>query len=997
MIRATICTRRVVHDLPEHAARLPRGSAPTHSTRRLDRNEAGTPAAADPSCDGVDDDCDGVTDEDFLASCAGTSAQRCGSGQLVSVECSDGDACNGSEACVGAGQCEAGTPPVVDDGDPCTADGCSPSSGVAHAPLPEGTSCGQNLVCDASGACVTEYEPPVIVEHPSGLTVSVGQSFELYCAATGTQLSYRWQRFGADIPGASAATYASQGRFELDGSLYSCVVSNPVGTVTSEPALLTVIDDVSPELSVEGPVVRGSQIDVARLSGTATDSGSGVESVYLTSSRYGAQTFGTIAGEAGAFSAEAPLFAGENVITVFARDRAGNMAQQAITVHFELPSVPIVRITAPADGSIVTTTSTTVAGTVRSTLPAEEIRLTLGSQVAFPTGSDGEYAFEFEEVPLSLGLNSLVVRAETTHGVVAAEARVTLQEQPDEPAELPPQIRVDNVDLEITGDTVPVSGTASAEPCVDSVLVNGLSADVTGSGASVSFDALVEFIPGDDAVDILVEAIGCNGLVADLTYTVQRDTTAPEIAVSGLELAPSVNAVAETPYTVRGTVTETRLAGFTTNDQSVGVLAGATANEWDFSFDVALARGQGFPLVLEAWDFAGNRSNLEITLQLDSSVGIEIVAPRPNAEFVASGGVTSVTVTAQASGLAADDILAASVDGALPLVLTRSGSSASGTLEVTGPGSKRKLTVEAQSSTGTLLARASTSFSVVSSDDVLLELVRQDPANGAVNVEPNAPITFYFNKPIDPAYLSLDVTETVHGKIYAEAEPGADFRQLTQVRMMEIHRDNEPVAGSAALLPGDSMVAFYPGRDYGYGGQVLVTVAHDGVEISRAAFGIRPTPTLIEGFVTDSELVPLPGIQVSLPALGRTTVTDSNGQYSFGFGDFEDAIVGGRYRTVINPGQKHARFGTVERWIAAADQRLTNAGATRLLTIGASEPYEDIGSGLPQGVLADGLLRLDLSEAELTFPNGAPYGPVHARFAYFNEVPYPLFVGIGAA
>ncbi|HZZ85961.1 MAG TPA: hypothetical protein VFE30_15605 [Anaeromyxobacteraceae bacterium] len=48
------------------------------------------------------------------------------------ASCSDGNACNGLETCSGSGACIAGTSPVVDDGDPCTADACDPALGVSH-------------------------------------------------------------------------------------------------------------------------------------------------------------------------------------------------------------------------------------------------------------------------------------------------------------------------------------------------------------------------------------------------------------------------------------------------------------------------------------------------------------------------------------------------------------------------------------------------------------------------------------------------------------------------------------------------------------------------------------------------------------------------------------------------------------------------------------------------------------------------------------------------
>jgi RHS repeat-associated protein len=73
--------------------------------------------------------------------------------------CPDGDACNGAEACTATGACQQGTPPVVDDGNPCTHDACNPTTGVSHTPVAAGTSCAdQNQcngaeTCDGSGRC----------------------------------------------------------------------------------------------------------------------------------------------------------------------------------------------------------------------------------------------------------------------------------------------------------------------------------------------------------------------------------------------------------------------------------------------------------------------------------------------------------------------------------------------------------------------------------------------------------------------------------------------------------------------------------------------------------------------------------------------------------------------------------------------------------------------------------------------------------------------------
>ncbi|MBI4814718.1 MAG: hypothetical protein HY791_00590 [Deltaproteobacteria bacterium] len=97
----------------------------------------------------------------------------CSSGACVhqpsptGISCANADACDGAETCDGAGQCVPGAPLVIDDGNPCTADGCDPSGGPRHDPEPTGASCSNanacdgDEACDGAGACLAGT-PPVI-------------------------------------------------------------------------------------------------------------------------------------------------------------------------------------------------------------------------------------------------------------------------------------------------------------------------------------------------------------------------------------------------------------------------------------------------------------------------------------------------------------------------------------------------------------------------------------------------------------------------------------------------------------------------------------------------------------------------------------------------------------------------------------------------------------------------------------------------------------------
>jgi hypothetical protein len=83
---------------------------------------------------------------------------------------------------------------------------------------------------------------PTITTQPATQTVTVGQSATFSVTATGTSpLTYQWQKGGANIFGASSATYTMSSTVLADsGSKFDVIVSNSAGSVTSISATLTV-------------------------------------------------------------------------------------------------------------------------------------------------------------------------------------------------------------------------------------------------------------------------------------------------------------------------------------------------------------------------------------------------------------------------------------------------------------------------------------------------------------------------------------------------------------------------------------------------------------------------------------------------------------------------------------------------------------------------------------------------------------------------------------
>jgi len=81
---------------------------------------------------------------------------------------------------------------------------------------------------------------PDITTQPASLTVDLGKPASFTVNANGaTTLSYAWAHNGAAIPNATSPTYPITSVQTADQGVYTCTVADTAGTVTSDPATLS--------------------------------------------------------------------------------------------------------------------------------------------------------------------------------------------------------------------------------------------------------------------------------------------------------------------------------------------------------------------------------------------------------------------------------------------------------------------------------------------------------------------------------------------------------------------------------------------------------------------------------------------------------------------------------------------------------------------------------------------------------------------------------------
>ena len=96
-----------------------------------------------------------------------------------------------------------------------------------------------NVTSDPATLNVTT--PPAITSQPVGATLNRGDTATFSVTATGTApLAYQWRKDGVAISGATAATLSIPNLQAANAGLYTVVIANAAGSVTSDPATLNV-------------------------------------------------------------------------------------------------------------------------------------------------------------------------------------------------------------------------------------------------------------------------------------------------------------------------------------------------------------------------------------------------------------------------------------------------------------------------------------------------------------------------------------------------------------------------------------------------------------------------------------------------------------------------------------------------------------------------------------------------------------------------------------
>lgn len=758
-------------------------------------------------------------------------------------------------------------------------------------------------------------------------------------------------------------------------------------------------DVTSPSIRIDGAENRVVYEDHITLSGIVVDEDSGFDRMVWVSDRFTGTVFNVVVAADGGWQTDALLEEGVNRLTFTAYDKAGNEASKTLVVERRLPiTVMTLTIDAPEADVVVTQPEMTVQGTFTSELPITSQRVEVNGQPATVTVVEEARAYEYSaDVTLQEGPNTLRVDAWINNEHL--QRSVSVVYQPEQIVFAPPVIdQLSPADGSLVmAREVMLRGRIFAEAGLSQLIIDGQIHSFDGVTQVHELNELIVLPEGASSYTVTLIARDRIGQETQASVTWQLDGEAPRIVLDQpLQELPAKNPVERALYTLSGTVYDSSLASFRINGTDVGLEPGSEPGAHRFSMDLALPFAEEFPLSLEAIDQAGNRTYREYLLEFYVTSSIALVLPTDGTELLNQGETIALQVAARIQDptgeLGPYVLLYNEADEPLARAeLTGNTTLKSAMIDVPPISGRYRLRVVLENGNQQVIAEDIRHFTVLTPEEVPLELERTDPAENERYAEPNGFISFYFNQAIDPSKLDIQVHETVHGKTYVDLdELGASELHAKGYQLVEVHRDHERVPGNFSELPGNQVIAFYPERELAYDAEISVEVVYDGKSMTRMRFQTRSLPTLVSGIVIDQLRQPVPNVQVRLEEMGMTSVTNQDGVFSFGFNErAEKNIPDGRYQFHFNPGQINVHYGTDVREFSVQKGLNNELGLVPLAQINLAIPYVPLRGG-EQVSLLNGEVKLDLTGARLQFPNGREQGNVHVQMLEFPNYPYPV-------
>lgn len=476
---------------------------------------------------------------------------------------------------------------------------------------------GGNTV-SSSATLTVDAVAPTITGQPASQHILAGQSAMFSVLATGDPApGYQWQRNGAPIAGANAASFTlSNAQLSDSGAQFTAVVSNSAGSVTSSAATLTV--GPSPPVIISQPA---SQTIAAGQSATFSVTASGTPAPTYQWQRNGTP----IAGATGSSYtlANAQLADSGAQFAVIVSNAAGSLTSSAatLTVNAVAPTITAQPASATVAAGQAATFSVTASG-----VPAPTYQW-LRNGAAIPGATGVSYTLANAQLADS-GAKFSVTVANAAGSVTSSAATLTVNA-------VAPTITAQPSNQTVPGgQSATFSVTASGTPAPTYQWQrNGTPiAGATGSSYTLANAQL-----SDSGAQFSVVVSNSAGSVTSHAATLTVTAVAPTITAQPASLTVAAGASASFSVTASG------MPAPTYQWQRNGVaIAGATAATYTLATVASSDNGAQFSVVVS--NSAGSVTSSIATLTV-SSAGPTISA-QPSNVTVTAGTAATFSVTA---------------------------------------------------------------------------------------------------------------------------------------------------------------------------------------------------------------------------------------------------------------------------------------------------------------------------------------------------------------
>jgi hypothetical protein len=372
-------------------------------------------------------------------------------------------------------------------------------------------------------------------------------------------------------------------------------------------------DIVSPVVTITGPTSATTATVTAStmaLSGTASDA-VGVTQVTWVNDRGGS---GTATGTTSWSAASIALLSGVNVLTVTARDAAGNTSTDTLTVTYNPDTtLPAVTITGPTSATTLTVTASPLAlsGTASDDIGVTQV--TWANDRGGSGTATGTASWSVASVALQSGTNVLTVTARDAAGNTST-ATLTVTYNPDTTR---PAVTITGptsaATLTVITSPLALSGTASDNIGVTQVTwTNSRGGSGTATGTTSWSVPSITLVSGSNVITVTARDAAGNTRTDTLTVTYSPDTTRPNITITSPTSNSTLTTTATT-LTLGGTAADNiavTLVSWTNNRGGSGSATGTTA--WSTG-SISLLTGSNI-LTVTARDAAGNTRTDTLTV-----------------------------------------------------------------------------------------------------------------------------------------------------------------------------------------------------------------------------------------------------------------------------------------------------------------------------------------------------------------------------------------------